>query len=145
MWHSGVCCCTLEGVSPSDLFFPRTKLRNRVPRPTDDEEVFQRQANLCRAFANPIRLHILDILGHGDCHISSLLEQLAISKANLSQHLGILKSAGVVVTHRRGREVVCSMAVPQIKDACHLIRDVLRAQIRETARLAENRPNSRRG
>ncbi len=109
----------------------------RPRRKSIDQQVFERQANICKAFANPIRLRMLDILGRQDCAVSELLRQLNISKTNLSQHLAILKGAGVVVTRREGKHVVCALAVPQIKQACHLIGDVLRAQIRETQRITQ--------
>lgn len=102
-----------------------------------DQLVFEKQANICKAFANPIRLHLLDLLGRRDFAVSELQQELGITKANLSQHLAILKSSGVVVTRRNGKQVVCALAVAEIKQACQLIRNVLRAQIRETNRMAE--------
>jgi len=66
---------------------------------------------------------------------SDLLEQLSISKANLSQHLTILKRAGVVSTRRDGKHIYCSLAIPEVKQACQLIRNVLRAQIRNDKQL----------
>jgi hypothetical protein len=41
-----------------------------------------------------------------------------------------LKAAGVVTTHRAGKRVFCELAIPEVKQACALIRNVLRAQIR---------------
>jgi DNA-binding transcriptional ArsR family regulator len=97
-------------------------------------EVFERQAAICRAFAHPKRLQLLDMLGRGEQQISSLQKALGISKANLSQHLTILKAAGVVTARRNGRDVYCSLTLPEVKRACHLIRDVLRGQIRKQRR-----------
>lgn len=105
------------------------------PRSTSlDMEVFERQAAICRAFAHPKRLQLLDMLGRGEQRISSLQKALGISKANLSQHLAILKAAGVVSARRNGRDVYCSLTLPEVKRACHLIRDVLRGQIRKQRR-----------
>jgi len=101
-----------------------------------DQQVFERQANICKAFANPTRLHLLDTLGKGECAVAELQAELGISKANLSQHLAILKSSGVILTRRNGKQVLCSLAMPEIKQACQLIRNVLRVQVRETRRLA---------
>ena len=94
-----------------------------------DSEIFERQARICKAFAHPGRLQILDLLGQGERGISELQAALGISKTSLSQHLSILKSAGVVVTRRGGKQIYCSLAMPEVKQACKLIRDVLRAQI----------------
>jgi len=98
--------------------------------------VYEKQVNICKAFANPIRLRILDLIAQRPCAASELQEGLSISKANLSQHITILRSAGVVVTHREGKQVYCSLAIPEVKQACQLIRDVLRAQIRTGQQLA---------
>jgi ArsR family transcriptional regulator len=95
-----------------------------------DLEVFERQAAICRAFAHPKRLQVLDMLGRGEQATATLQKALGISKANFSQHLAILKAAGVVSARRRGRSVYCCLALPEVRKACHLIREVLRGQIR---------------
>lgn len=102
----------------------------RRSRSLIDTEVFERQAVICRAFAHPKRLQLLDLLGRGEERVSSLQKTLGISKANFSQHLAILKAAGVVTAHRNGRNVYCSLTLPEVRQACHLIREVLRSQIR---------------
>ncbi len=98
--------------------------------------IYEKQVSICKAFANPIRLRILDMIAQRPYAASELQEQLSISKANLSQHMTILKAAGVVITHREGKQVYCSLAIPEVKQACQLIRNVLRAQIRSGERLA---------
>lgn len=110
--------------------FDRTSRRSR------ENEIFERQVLICKAFANPIRLRILDLIAQRPYAASELQEDLSISKANLSQHMTVLKSAGVVATSRQGKQVYFSLAIPEVKQACHLIRDVLRAQIRSEQRLA---------
>jgi DNA-binding transcriptional ArsR family regulator len=101
-----------------------------------EEEVYERQVGICKAFANPTRLRLLDMVARRDYSASELQASLSISKANLSQHLAILKAAGVVVTHRNGKHVHCHLAIPEVKKACSLIREVLRAQIRSGRNLA---------
>jgi ArsR family transcriptional regulator len=101
-----------------------------------ENEIFERQVLICKAFANPTRLRILDLIALGPWSASELQQELSISKANLSQHMTVLKAAGVVATRREGKQVYFSLAIPEVKRACHLIRDVLRAQIRSERRLA---------
>ncbi len=100
-----------------------------------DDQIFERQAVICKAFAHPTRLHLLDLLGNGERGVGELQEVLGISKANMSQHLAILKSAGVVVTRRDGKQVYAALAIPEVKQACHLIHQVLRTQIRKQYQL----------
>ena len=94
-----------------------------------NSKVFERQALICKAFAHPRRLQILDLLSTDERGISQLQEALGISKTNISQHLSILKSAGVVATRREGKQIYCSLAIPEVKQACQMIRKVLQAQI----------------
>jgi DNA-binding transcriptional ArsR family regulator len=94
-----------------------------------DTEIFERQARICKAFAHPGRLQILDLLGQGERGVSELQEALGISKTRMSQHVSILKSAGVLTTRREGKQIYCSLAMPEVKQACQLIRKVLQAQI----------------
>ncbi len=96
-----------------------------------NREVFEMQAVICKAFANPIRLEMLDMLGKGEWIVGDLQKELGISKANMSQHIAVLKAAGVVTTRRDGKQFYCSLAIPEVKQACQLIHNVLRAQVRK--------------
>ncbi len=100
-------------------------------------EIFERQARICKAFAHPARLQILDRLGQGELSVSDLQEVLGISKTNMSQHMAVLKSVGVLSTRREGKQVYCSLAIPEVKQACQLIHKVLRAQIAAGHRLIQ--------
>ena len=106
-------------------------------RTTADDEIFERQAQICKAFAHPGRLRILDLLGKGERGVSELQDALGISKTSISQQISILKSAGVLVTRRNGKQIYCSLAIPEVKQACQLIRDVLRAQLTNSHRLTQ--------
>ncbi len=109
--------------------------KDKVKEEQPDWEVFERQSRICKAFANPIRLYILHQLGKKDWSVAELQEMIGISVPNLSQHLAILKSAGVVVTRRVGKRVFCSLAIPEVKQACNLIHNVLRRQIKDSSSL----------
>ena len=100
-----------------------------------ENEILERQVLICKAFANSTRLHILDLLGKCDWSAADIQKELGISKANLSQHAMVLRSAGVVVRRREGKQVYFSLAMPEVKKACQLIQGVLRAQIRNGQRL----------
>jgi DNA-binding transcriptional ArsR family regulator len=100
-----------------------------------ENEILERQVLICKAFANSTRLHILDLLGKRDWSAAEIQKELGISKANLSQHAMVLRSAGVVVRRRQGKQVYFSLAMPEVKKACQLIQHVLRAQLRSGQRL----------
>jgi ArsR family transcriptional regulator, virulence genes transcriptional regulator len=100
-----------------------------------DLEIFERQSVICKAFAHPKRLQLLDLIGKGERAVAELQVELNVSKANMSQHLSVLRSAGVVTTHRNGKQVYCALAIPEVKNACQLLREVLRSQLRQQHKL----------
>jgi DNA-binding transcriptional ArsR family regulator len=105
--------------------------KEKAKKEQPDWEIFARQARICKAFANPIRLFILHQLGQQDLSVAELQQILGISVPNISQYLAILKAAGVVVTHREGKRVFCPLPIPEVKQACNLIHNVLRRQIKD--------------
>lgn len=109
----------------------KEKPRTEAP----DWQIFERQSRICKAFANPIRLYILHQLGKREWSVAELQKLLGISVPNISQHLAILKAAGVVVTRREGKRVFCSLPIPEVKQACELIHNVLRRQIKDSSSL----------
>ena len=98
--------------------------------PDAEDQIFEMQVRICKAFANSTRLRMLDLLAKHEHTVSDLQGLLGITLPNVSQHLSILKAAGVVSTRRDGKQIYCSLTLPEVKQACQLIRDVLRAQLR---------------
>jgi ArsR family transcriptional regulator len=100
-----------------------------------ENRIYEMQVRICKALANHTRLHILDLLGKKTYTVSGLQAELGIPLANVSVQLATLRSAGVVVTEKKGRQVYCSLALPEVRQACHFIRQVLKAQVRKTQSL----------
>jgi DNA-binding transcriptional ArsR family regulator len=99
-------------------------------------DAYERQAAICKAFANPTRLQLIDLLGRKERWASELQEGLGISKANLSQHLSILRTAGVVMTQREGKQLYCGISRPEVKQATSILRHMTRAAKRTSRRPA---------
>ncbi|MGE0763747.1 MAG: ArsR/SmtB family transcription factor [Bdellovibrionales bacterium] len=87
--------------------------------------IYDLQAEICSALASPVRLQILDLISTKEMTASELLDVLQIPKANLSQHLAVLKDAGILSARREGLFQYMSLSIPRIKDACLLVRSVL--------------------
>ena len=91
-----------------------------------DKKLYELQAELCKTLSNPKRLEILDILKEREeISVNSLAEMLEIPKANTSQHLAVLRQAGVVNTRKDGINVYYSLRSDKITEACYLTRDIL--------------------
>ena len=92
------------------------------PRQT---EFFYLQAELCKSLADPKRLMLLHELRHGPKSVGELAESLDLKQSNTSQHLGVLRKAGVVVTERAGNTVYYRLVNPKIATACDMVREII--------------------
>ena len=92
-------------------------------------------AEICKTLANPKRLEIIYALKEGELSAGELVKRLNIPKANVSQHLAILRQRRVVVSRRDGVNIYYSIANPKIVQACALMREMLMEQIKEDNRL----------
>ncbi|MDQ0475059.1 ArsR/SmtB family transcription factor [Labrys wisconsinensis] len=61
--------------------------------------------DIFRALADPTRRAIFERLADGAMNATQLRTGFAISQPAMSQHLGVLRSAGLVSEHRDGRYV----------------------------------------
>ncbi|MCJ7665605.1 MAG: metalloregulator ArsR/SmtB family transcription factor [Actinobacteria bacterium] len=90
-----------------------------------NENFYNLHADMCKTISNPRRQAILDTIRNGEMTVSELIEKTGISQANLSQHLSILRSKGVVRTRRDGNNVYYSISNIKIIEAYDLISEVL--------------------
>ncbi|MGZ6340198.1 MAG: ArsR/SmtB family transcription factor [Candidatus Limnocylindrales bacterium] len=96
------------------------------------------QAEVLKTLASPRRLEILHRLADGPCEVSRLADELGMSQPNASQHLAVLRGAGVVEAERDGREVRYRLADPDVMVACSIMRGVLERRIRRLAGLPDD-------
>ena len=82
-------------------------------------------ADICKTIANPNRQAILDMMRSGEITVTELVNKTGISQANLSQHLAILRSKGVVNTRRDGNNIYYSISNMKIILAYDLISEVM--------------------
>ena len=97
--------------------------------------VFQRQAEMYQALANPIRLELLSLICDGEKRVNELAELTELSQSNVSRHLSIMRGKGLVATRHEGAIIYYRIANLKIVRACELIRTVLVEQATEHAEL----------
>jgi DNA-binding transcriptional ArsR family regulator len=76
---------------------------------------YLRLAQRMRALAHPVRLQMLLGLCEQECHVNKIWQRLHISQPLASQHLRLLRRAGLVSAQRRGKKICYAVADPQIK------------------------------
>jgi ArsR family transcriptional regulator, zinc-responsive transcriptional repressor len=78
---------------------------------------------LLKALAAPVRLALVAELADGPLCVHELVERVGVSQPLTSQHLRVLRGAGLVTSGRRGREVEYALADDHV---AHVVRDLLR-------------------
>ncbi len=108
-----------------------------MPRNRPDPSLFELHAEVCKIFSHPKRLQIIETLRDKELPVSEVVDRLEIPKANVSQHLAVLRQKKVVVTRREGLNIYYRIANPKIIQACDLMRQVLLEQLDEGEQLAK--------
>jgi DNA-binding transcriptional ArsR family regulator len=104
------------------------------------DEVYRIQADVLKTLSNPKRLEIVHLLADGPREVSRLAQDLGISQPNVSQHLAVMRAAGVVEADRDGREVRYRLSDPDIIVACETMRGVLVRRLSRISAVAVRTP-----
>ncbi|MGA7670030.1 MAG: metalloregulator ArsR/SmtB family transcription factor [Nitrolancea sp.] len=104
---------------------------------TFKDRLYTEFASIGKALANPHRLELLDLLGQGERSVEDLAHEAALSLANASAHLQVLRRARLVEADKRGLNVVYRLATPEVYSLWRMLRDLGTAQFSEIDRLVE--------
>lgn len=94
------------------------------------------QAEILKTLASPRRIEILHVLADGPIEVGRLASRIGASQPNVSQHLSVLRTAGLVDAERDGREVRYRLSDPDVMVACGLMRTVLQRRLARLGRMA---------
>ncbi len=95
------------------------------------KELYKLHAEMCKVFSNSTRLEILNLLRDKQLSVTELIEKTKLSQANISQHLSIMKSKGIVTSNREGKNIYYKLTNPKIIKAFDIIREILAEKIRK--------------
>lgn len=90
-----------------------------------DRDVPRLKADFFKAFGNPVRIRLLEVLTQGEQSVADLLPLIGTKQSHLSQQLGILRRAGLVTNRREGSSVIYSVTDPRVGDFLTLSREML--------------------
>jgi len=99
------------------------------------QDLFDLHADICKTLASPARLRIIDALRDRELAVGEIGEMIGARKANVSQHLAVMRRRGIIVGRRSGTSVYYRLASPKVLQACELMRQVLIDQMTTAARL----------
>jgi ArsR family transcriptional regulator, cadmium/lead-responsive transcriptional repressor len=91
-------------------------------------------AKYFRAFADPTRLRILELLGDNEASVGQLVAALDLPQPKVSNHLACLRWCGFVASRREHRTVYYRVADERVSAVIQLAADLLRENADHVAR-----------
>jgi ArsR family transcriptional regulator len=99
-----------------------------------DPERYRLHAELCKVLTDPKRLALLDALRAGERSVGHLADSIGATLANTSQHLAVMRAAGLVDSARDGTTIRYRIAEPAISEACDIVGGIIERRLeRRTA------------
>lgn len=91
-----------------------------------ERDAYRFHAELCKTLTDPKRLMIMQALRDGsERSVGQLAEVVGMTLPNASQHLAVLRHAGLVSRRRQATTVYYSLTEPRIAEACEIVHQIV--------------------
>jgi len=97
--------------------------------------LFERQAEIAKAVAHPLRVAAIDFLKDGEKCVCEIAEHLGSERSNVSRHLAVMVGAGVLSCRKDGLKVFYALKTPCVADFLSCVTRVLKHQAKENEKL----------
>jgi rhodanese-related sulfurtransferase len=98
--------------------------------------LFDEFARAAMALASGRRIELLDVLANGERRVEVLAAEVGLSVANTSQHLQVLRRAGLVASRKEGTSVHYRLAAPEVFELWRAVRTLAASRLAQVERLA---------
>ena len=103
--------------------------------PKNRQRLFEKQADIAKAIAHPLRIAIIDFLRDGEQCVCDIADHVGAERSNVSRHLSIMVNAGVLEYRKEGLKVIYRLKCVCILDFFSCVTGVLRQQAKESEKL----------
>jgi len=100
------------------------------------QALFDEFARVGKALSSGRRAEMIDVLANGERKVEALAEQVNLSVANVSQHLQILRAAGLVTSRREGTSIYYRLAGPEVVTLWRAVQQLAADRLAVVDRLA---------
>jgi len=97
--------------------------------------LYERQAEIAKAVAHPLRIAVIDFLTDGERCVCEIAEHVGSERSNISRHLAVMVHAGVLSCRKDGLKVFYGLKTPCVAQWLSCITRVLKQQARDNERL----------
>jgi len=82
---------------------------------------YQKESDILKALAHPMRLRMVEGLMKDHCNVTKIVEKTGLPQSTISQHLGILKKAGILTPEKQGVQTCYHVTHPKIKNIIQML------------------------
>ncbi|MDQ3645312.1 MAG: metalloregulator ArsR/SmtB family transcription factor [Actinomycetota bacterium] len=107
-----------------------------MPGRAAKEALFDEFARVAKALASGRRAEIVDVLANGERSVESLAQELDLTVANVSQHLQVLRRAGLVTGRREGTFIYYGLSAPEVVTFWRSLQEIAGSRVADVERLA---------
>lgn len=97
--------------------------------------LYERQAEIAKAVAHPLRVAIIDFLRDGEKCVCDIAKQVASERSNVSRHLSVMVGAGVLTCRKEGLKVFYNLRTPCIAEFLSCVTRVVKQQAKDSEKL----------
>jgi len=97
---------------------------------TAGRPVTEAKADLFKALGHPMRVRVLELLAEGERTMGELAAESGTELSHLSQHVSVLRRAGVVDSQRVRTTVLCTLRDPQTAELLAVARRLISTNLR---------------
>ncbi|MHC4511545.1 MAG: ArsR/SmtB family transcription factor [Planctomycetota bacterium] len=97
--------------------------------------LFEKQAEIAKAIAHPLRIAIIDFLEDGEQCVCDIAEHVRSERSNVSRHLSVMVSAGLLESRKDGLKVIYRLRTPCILEFLSCTSRVLKEQAKDNEKL----------
>jgi len=107
------------------------------------DRLYEELGRIAKGIDSPRRLELIDLLAQGERSVEDLASEAALSIANTSQHLQVLRRARLVETRKQGLRVYYRLGHPEVYDVARAVRGLAKARLAELNQLVQTYLESR--
>jgi DNA-binding transcriptional ArsR family regulator len=100
--------------------------------------IYEMHAEMLKALAHPLRIEVIDLIEKEELCFSDILEQTGGLKSNLSQHLSIMVSNGILKVRKDSRCNYYRLSSAKVAKACDMLKDLLKENIKRQNKLLQS-------
>lgn len=109
--------------------------------PDTDPLIIKNATRIARAISHPVRLQILNELRQGGAYVMHLTAVLGRPQANISQHLMVLRQAGLVRDEREGMSVIYYVRDARVGDIIDQLMQIARDHAKQPLLASASQPD----